>query len=117
LDRVDRSPSGRRIAGAVVAGLLAVSTSLILAPPAQADVKTITTDRSLEAWYWSSNQDIRVCTPDQLPPQLPGLCPQAGGSAARPISPGHLGIGLKAGQPDMRSYVMFDLSFIPLGSK
>jgi hypothetical protein len=100
----------------LVAGLLAVSTSLVFAPPAQADVKTITTNRSLEAWYWSSNQDIRVCTPDQLPSQIPGLCPSAGGSGARPISPGHLGIGLKAGQPDMRSYVMFDLSFIPLGS-
>jgi hypothetical protein len=90
---------------------------LIFAAPAQAAVKkTMTTNRSLEAWYWSSNQDIRACTPNGLPPQIPGLCPNANGAGAAPISPGHLGISVRAGQSDMRSYVMFDLSSIPLGS-
>lgn len=117
LDRANRSLSGRRAAGAIVAGLLAVSSSLIFAAPAQAAVKTtITTNRGLEAWYWSSNQDIRACTPNGLPPQLPGLCPSGNGNAALPLSPGHLGASVKAGQSDIRSYMIFDLSTIPLGS-
>jgi len=116
LDGADRSLGGRA-AGAVIAGLLAVSMSLIFAPPAQAAVTTtMTTNRSLEAWYWSSNTDIRACTPNGLPPQIPGLCPSANGTASAPISPGHLGISMRAGQSDMRSYVMFDLSTIPIGS-
>lgn len=117
LDRASRSLSGRRAAGAIVAGLLAVSSSLILAAPAQAAVKTtITTNRSLEAWYWSSNQDVRACTPNGLPPQIPGLCPSANGNALLPLSPGHVGASVKAGQSDIRSYMIFDLSSIPLGS-
>ena len=120
LDRANRSLGrslgGRRAAGAIVAGLLAVSSSLIFATAAQAAVTTMTTNRSLEAWYWSSNTDIRACTPNGLPPQIPGLCPNANGTGLAPISPGHLGISVRAGQSDMRSYVMFDLSSIPLGS-
>ena len=115
-NRAARPPRGARAAGAVLAGLLAVSSSVIFAPAAQAAVKTMTTDRSLEAWYWSSNNDIRACTPNGLPPQIPGLCPNASATAAAPISPGHLGISVKAGMSDMRSYVMFDMSTIPLGS-
>jgi hypothetical protein len=116
LQRVDRPFGGRRIAGAVVAGLLAVSFSMIFASPALAAVKTMTTNRSLEAWYWSSNEDIRGCTPEGLPSQIPGLCPSANLTPASPISPGHLGVSMKAGQSDMRAYMLFDLSSIPLGS-
>ena len=115
-NRAGRPRLSARAAGAVLAGLLAVSSSLIFAPAAQAAVKTVTTNRSLEAWYWSSNNDIRACTPNGIPPPIPGLCPNASATAAAPISPGHLGISLKAGMSDMRSYVMFDLSTIPLGS-
>jgi hypothetical protein len=115
-ERTDQLPTGGRLVGAVLAGLLAVSTSIVFAPAARADVKTITTNRSLEAWYWSSNQDVRACTPDELPSQIPGLCPSSNVNATRPISPGHLPVAVKAGQSDMRSYMMFDLSFIPLGS-
>jgi len=113
----------RRLAGAVVASLLAVGSSVFFAPAAQAAsvVKTITTDRFFEAWYWSSNQDLSACTPTlpvAPPPGVPGgLCnSETSEHAAAPISPGHLGISVKAGTSDMRSYILFDLSFIPVGS-
>jgi hypothetical protein len=108
--------TSRRVSQAVLAAVLAVGLSVAFGPAARADTKTFTTDRDSQAWYWSSNADVRGCTPSELPPQIPGLCPSANLTAASPISPGHLGVSWKLGRSDMRAYTQFDLSFIPLGS-
>src|SRR5438093_987540 len=115
---VRKSASGSlprlRAAQAVLAAVLAVGAALAFTQPAQAATKSLVTDRDNEAWYWSSNQDVRACTPTTLPG--PGLCGSQNITAAGPISPGHLGISWKNGSSDMRAYTLFDLSFIPTGS-
>ena len=115
-----RTPSydyrtAQRILRAAVATFVA-AFSVFIAPAAHADVKTITTTPDNEAWYWSSNQDVRACTPDN-PTPAPGLCSSQNFSAAGPISPGHLGVSMKAGQSDMRAYMAFPLDFAPIGSQ
>ncbi|MFN2642540.1 MAG: hypothetical protein ABR548_11740, partial [Actinomycetota bacterium] len=103
-----------RAVQAVFVGTLSVAASFLSQPVARADSKTFTTDRDGEAWFWSSNQEARACTPT-LPVSPPNpfpdaLCQNGNLSAAGPISPGHLGVSLKPNeQSDMRAYVSFDL--------
>ncbi len=83
-------------------------------------------------WFWSSNVKATGCVPppEELPAEVtdrtPGLCGPASitegvfGNAAgqlNPISPGHFGVAMKAGDPDMRGYVKFDMGAVPLGAE
>ncbi|MHB8512794.1 MAG: hypothetical protein ACYDCC_11505 [Actinomycetota bacterium] len=104
----------RRALKAALIAVVAVAGSLIFQGRANAEVKTLTIkDRDNEAWFWYSNQSVGACTP--LPP--PGaLCESGNGSSASPISPGHLGVSWKNNSIDMRSYALYDLSFIPPAS-
>jgi hypothetical protein len=76
------------------------------------------------AWFWSSNQDVTTCTapPSPAPPVCGGGSASGGifgngGGTVSPISPGHMGVAMKNGSSDMRSYIKVDTSAIPPGSK
>ena len=79
-------------------------------------------------WFWSSNTKVTLCVPppEGAPSQVPGVCGPVSLSdgvfsnaagVASPISPGHIAVSMKAGDPDMRSYVKFDTGVIPPNSK
>ncbi|MDX1450572.1 MAG: hypothetical protein R3246_16105, partial [Acidimicrobiia bacterium] len=82
-------------------------------------------------WFWSSNVKVTSCVPPpelpaEPPTEPPGLCGPVSvtggvfGNAAgflNPISPGHIGVSMKAGDPDMRAYVKYDLGAIPPGAE
>jgi len=70
-------------------------------------------------WFWSSNTRITVVAnpPEDSPDEVPGVNVPVSGtegvfgnpSPASPISPGHVGVSLLNGDPDMRGYIKFDL--------
>lgn len=96
------------------AALIALLTFFPGSGPASADPTSPALDA--QAWYWSSNQSVTPCA--GVPPQLQdtGICNPATSSTS-PISPKHLGVGAKGGQSDMRTYLHWDLSDMPVGSK
>lgn len=111
----------RRAAAASVVAVVAVVFATLLARPALAATAKLPVDQ--QAWFWSSTFDVNQCTPEELPslpdPAPPNLCTPEHTSAlapASPITPGHLGVALKNGQSDMRSYLTFDTSNIPFGA-
>lgn len=103
---------GRRALRAAVVAVLAVAGALAFQPTATADTLTLLNERETQAWFWSSNRDVRQC----VGTDATGVCHVADFSAAAPISTGHLGVSLRAGQSDMRTYLQFDVGSIPIGS-
>lgn len=62
-----------------------------------------------QGWFWSSNRDVRQCPSTDAD----GVCLVGDLGSAAPVEPGHLGVGLQFGASDMRSYLIFPLSFVP----
>jgi hypothetical protein len=102
----------RRAMRAAVVAVLAVTGSLLFQPTAGADSLTLANDRDTQAWFWSTNRDVRQC----VGTDAQGVCQVVEFSAASPITSGHLGVSLRNGQSDMRTYLSFDVSSIPSGS-
>lgn len=105
---------------AAAAAVIAVGLSLIPIPGARAASLPLIVEKT--AWFWSSNSKVTTCSDD---PAV-GVCGAAsvtGGVAgnaagtASPISPGHLGVSMKDGGSDMRSYVFFNLADLPDGAE
>ncbi|MFA5891597.1 MAG: hypothetical protein WDA27_11710 [Actinomycetota bacterium] len=105
---------------AAAAAVIAVGLSLIPIPGARAESLPLIVEKT--AWFWSSNSKVTTCSDD---PAV-GVCGAAsitGGVAgnaagtASPISPGHLGVSMKDGGSDMRSYVFFNLADLPDGAE
>lgn len=112
---IRRMHPGRAVAAALAAAVVA----FVPAPGAHADAKTSTFDKT--AWFWSSNSKVTTCSDD---PAV-GVCGGAsatggvvnnGGGIATPISAGHLGVSMKDGGSDIRSYVHVDLGQLPDGA-
>jgi hypothetical protein len=115
-----------RLRSSLRAAAAAVAVAMSLVPQTQArasgDVKLIANQAN---WFWSSNTKLTICQPPPVD-GAPGVCgpasltggvfgtPEAGTTS--PISTGHLGVAMKKGDSDMRSYVQFDLSSILPGS-
>lgn len=102
-------------ARAGVAAVAAVMLSFIPVAQATADEATIPVAKS--AWFWSSNSKVTTCVKDA------GACGGGsvgggifGNAAANPITPGHIPVSMKDGNPDMRSYLQFDLGAIQPGA-
>lgn len=109
--------NGRRAVRAAIVCLLAVAASFFAEPAGAAETLVLRGDRDAQAWFWSSNRDIRQCTPKLPPPAPPdALCTTQDLSSSSPISPGHLGVALNKGASDMRTYLLFDIGEIPDGS-
>lgn len=103
---------GRRAARASLVAVVAVAGALVWSPPATADTLSVDLVKDNQAWFWSSNKEIRQCvgTEDR------GACQVADLSGAAPVEPGHIAVALLNGGSDMRSYLFFDLSAVPAGS-
>lgn len=97
---------------AALVAVLAVTATLFWSAPATADTASIELLHENQAWYWSSNREIRQCvgTEDQ------GLCQVADGSGASPVEPGHLAVALQLGESNMRTYIRPDLGVVEFGS-
>lgn len=115
----------RRRARATTGAVAAIVASLLLFPAPGAHAEEAELVAAQGSWFWSSNESVSTCLKD---PVL-GVCtgtslddgPNFQGIGAtepntlNPISLGHLGVSLKNGSSDMRSYVKFDLGELPFG--
>lgn len=87
-------------------------------PHAYADSVAIPQDRS--AWFWSSNSRLTICAgtaDDGACQKVTSTTGNETGASANPISLGHLGVSMKKGDSDMRSYVHFDSGLVPFGAQ
>jgi len=95
--------------------------SFLLFPSPASAAETL--DADLGAWFWSSHSKVITCTStEDITTSAPGVCATASSGdgvqssssgGTEPISTGHLGVALKDGSSDMRSYIRFDASSIP----
>lgn len=116
----------RRSSRAATAAVASIVAAMLLLPaiPASAATKTIPSEKS--GWFWSSNDKIITCT-GELDENAPPACGSVSGSGGvqpgmtagqtSPISYGHLGVSMVNGSSDMRSYVKFDASSIPVDAE
>jgi len=114
-----------RRGGAVAATVLG-SALLVFPPLTSASAEDTSVSLTQQAWFWSTNQKYTICLKDPalgacqafiLADGGPrGLAPVPPGTLA-PITYGHLGVSMINGVSDMRSYLKFDMSQIPMGSK
>lgn len=132
-------PRSKRTSTVISAAVATAVGLLMLVPlmPAQGAAGRL--EIGQQAWYWSSNQQFTLLLKDrqffenmghEAPEQAPGLsqdfilsdggprglAPVPPGTLS-PVSYGHLGVSLINGSSDMRSYVKFNMSSLPLGAK
>lgn len=110
-----------RISRSITRAALIAAVGLSMFPTSVRAATRLALDQT--AWFWSSNQDVTTCTapPAPAPPVCGGGSATGGifgnaGGVASPISPGHMGVGMKNGNSDMRAYLKFDTSLIPPGA-